>query len=67
MARHDGLRQIDDLAMRPTSLIAEHVEGGFLVDAVSLHQDPFRPLRDGSPPEGTLESVIFGESAEDEC
>jgi hypothetical protein len=47
-------------------VLTQQVEGLLLIDRVTLHQDPFGPLGDGSPPERTLKRVVFGEALERE-
>jgi hypothetical protein len=47
-------------------MVTEHLEGGWLIDRMSLHKDPLGPLRDGPPAEGALELVVLGEPAEDD-
>ena len=37
-----------------------------LVDLVALHQDAFGALGDGAAGEGTFQSVVLGEPAEDD-
>ena len=66
MAGDDRLRELDQLAIRSACFVAEHVERGLLVDAVPLHEDPLRPLRHGSAPEGTLEGVVLGAASKDD-
>ena len=47
-------------------MISEHVERRLLADAVPLHQDPLRPLRDGPPPERAFQIVVLGEAPQDD-
>jgi hypothetical protein len=41
-------------------MVANHLEGGSLVDGVAFHQDALRTLGEGAPPECALEVVVLG-------
>jgi hypothetical protein len=66
MAGDDRVREVDELPVCATCVVPQHVEGGVLVDAVPLHQDPLRALGDGPSGEGSLEVVVLGEAPEDD-
>ncbi len=64
MAVDDGGGKVDQLAVIDTGLLAEHLEGARLVDAVALHQDPLGSLGQGTAPECALEVLVLGEASE---
>jgi hypothetical protein len=45
-------------------MFEQELEGARSVDRVALHQDSFRPLDLGSPPEGAFEVVVLSEAAQ---
>ena len=64
MALQDGCGDVDDLPVGPAGVLPEQMEGLLLVEGVTLHQDPFGPLRDGPAAEGALEGVVLREALE---
>src|SRR3954453_13777471 len=57
VAVDDGGPEGEELSVGVARLVAQHVEGGRVVDGVALHQDALRALDDGAPPECPLEVV----------
>ena len=64
MSVDDRGREIHELAVIDTRLLAQHVKRRLLVDPVALHQDALGPLDQRAAPEGSLQIVILGEAAQ---
>src|SRR5690242_21268766 len=60
----DRLRDLDHLAVGAAGMFADHVEGLFLVDGMSLHEDAFSSLGDRTTSKGPLEGVVLSEPLE---
>jgi hypothetical protein len=59
-----GLGDVDQFAAAALRVVLEHLEGPVLGDCVAGHEDAFGLFDLGSAPEGTLEVLVFGESAQ---
>ena len=66
VALDDRLGNLDELTPGVAGLGAEQLERALLVDAVALHQDALRPLRDGPATERPLQVPELGEALEDD-
>ena len=60
----DRAGELNDFAVADVGLVAQHREGGVLVDAVALHQDPLGPLDCRATLERSVERVVFGVAAQ---
>jgi hypothetical protein len=60
----DGGGEVDELAIVDSRALAQHLEGGGLVDGVAFHQDALGALGQGAPSERAFELVVFGEAAQ---
>jgi hypothetical protein len=58
----DGGRDVDELAVGGTGVLAQHLEGICVVDGVALHQDALGTLDEGTTPERAFEVVVLGEA-----
>jgi hypothetical protein len=64
VALENSISDIDDLAIRPSSVVAKELERTPFIHRVALHQDPLRTLGDGAASERTFERVVLSEPLE---
>ena len=66
VAVDDGGGEVEELAVGVARMVAQHLEGGRLVDGVAFHQDALGALGEGAAPERAFEVVVLGEAAQDD-
>jgi len=63
VAVDDGGGDVDEFAVGGSGVLAEHFEGGGVVDGVAFHEDAFGAFDEGAAPECAFEVVVFGEAS----
>ena len=61
MTVYDGGGDVDELAVGGSGVLAQHLEGAFVVDGVAFHQDALRSMRKSARlPIGAPRSLSMG-------
>jgi hypothetical protein len=64
VAVDDGGGDLDERAVGGALVLAQHLEGACLVDAVAFHEDALSALSQGTTPERAFKVVVLGKAAQ---